>query len=165
MIYVLYFLASVLGLIILMTLIGLLLPKKHSSKRSTQVNASPSRVFQLLTAAKKYPEWRSEVKSIELLNETGTEWKESTKFGEMTLKISAQEPPEKLIITVGGEGLPFGGVWTFDLEAKSGGTEVTLAEDGEIYPPLFRFISRFIIGNHRTVEVYLSQVKKALEKK
>jgi hypothetical protein len=32
---------------------------------------------------------------------------------------------------------------------------VRITEEGEVYNPVFRFISRFVIGQTRTIETYL----------
>ena len=42
------------------------------------------------------------------------------------------------------------------------GSEVTIKEDGEVYSPLFRFVSRFIMGNASTVEEYLKALQTKL---
>ena len=49
--------------------------------------------------------------------------------------------------------------WLGDWEVKNeqdGGTLVTVTEDGEIYNPFFRVMSKLIFGYHRTQESYLS---------
>ena len=30
-----------------------------------------------------------------------------------------------------------------------------MAEDGEVYNPIFRFVSRFVMGHHATMDRYL----------
>ena len=55
--------------------------------------------------------------------------------------------------------LPFGGSWTYEL-APVGDSETTLriTEDGEVYNPIFRFVSRFVMGHDATIRQYLSAV-------
>jgi hypothetical protein len=38
------------------------------------------------------------------------------------------------------------------------GTELTITENGEVYNPLFRFVSRFIMGHAATIEKYQRDV-------
>jgi hypothetical protein len=50
--------------------------------------------------------------------------------------------------------LPFGGSWTYEVSAAGSGTELNITENGEVYNPLFRFVSRFIMGHTATIEKY-----------
>ena len=34
------------------------------------------------------------------------------------------------------------------------------SEDGDVYNPIFRFVSRFVIGQHRTIDSYLQGLAK-----
>jgi hypothetical protein len=56
---------------------------------------------------------------------------------------------------------PFGGTWTFELTRAGAGTRVTITERGEVYNPIFRFLSRFVFGHTATLESCLL----ALERK
>ena len=49
-----------------------------------------------------------------------------------------------------------------ELAADGGGTRLTITEDGEVYNPLFRFVSRFIMGHTSSIDRYLADVQKAL---
>lgn len=48
------------------------------------------------------------------------------------------------------------------VEGCRGATELTVIEDGEVYNPLFRFVSRLIIGHTATIDVYLAALHKRL---
>ena len=41
-------------------------------------------------------------------------------------------------------------------------TRVHLLRHGEVYNPLFRFVSRFIFGHHRTIDHYLEDLERHL---
>jgi hypothetical protein len=43
------------------------------------------------------------------------------------------------------------------------GSELRITEEGEVYNPIFRFVSRFIMGHTATIDSYLSAVRKRLE--
>ncbi len=43
------------------------------------------------------------------------------------------------------------------------GSELTIVEEGEVYSPLFRFVSKFIIGQASTVEKYLKALQVKLK--
>jgi hypothetical protein len=60
------------------------------------------------------------------------------------------------------EGMPFGGSWTYELSDSDGGTEVRITEDGVVYNPIFRFVSRFVMGHHGTMDGYLTNLGRKL---
>jgi hypothetical protein len=74
--------------------------------------------------------------------------------------VDRSEPQQVLVTRIADETLPFGGTWTWQLEAMpGGGTRVTTTEDGFVKPALFRFLSRFVFGHHttlRTVQLALA---------
>ncbi len=49
-----------------------------------------------------------------------------------------------------------------ELAAAAGGTRVRVTEDGEVYNPLFRFVSRFIMGHTATMDRYLDDLAAVL---
>ena len=50
------------------------------------------------------------------------------------------------------------------LEESGGKTKVTITENGEVYNPIFRFVSKFIIGYSATANRYLADLRSELEK-
>jgi hypothetical protein len=59
--------------------------------------------------------------------------------------------------------LPFGGKWTYELTPSGTGTMLRITEDGEVYNPVFRFVSRFVMGHTATMDKYLADVGKAID--
>ena len=56
--------------------------------------------------------------------------------------------------------LPFGGQWTITLAAAdAGGTRVVVTEDGEVYNPFFRFVSRVFMNQAGSIETYLAGLR------
>ena len=51
--------------------------------------------------------------------------------------------------------LPFGGSWEYRVTAEGAGSRVQVTEHGEVYNPVFRFVSRFIMGHSATASAYL----------
>jgi hypothetical protein len=47
------------------------------------------------------------------------------------------------------------------LHAEGGKTTVSITEDGDVYNPVFRFVSRFFIGHEATITTYLANLQKA----
>ncbi|MGH9763547.1 MAG: LIC10604 family protein, partial [Blastocatellia bacterium] len=54
--------------------------------------------------------------------------------------------------------LPFGGSLKYEIEKAGDGIIITITEDGEVYNPVFRFVSRFIMGHSATIEGYLKDL-------
>jgi hypothetical protein len=67
-----------------------------------------------------------------------------------------------MVTVIVDKNLPFGGSWTFELKAEAAATTLTITENGEVYNPLFRFMSKFIFGHTATLEKYLQDLKSAL---
>jgi hypothetical protein len=60
--------------------------------------------------------------------------------------------------TIADPSLPFGGRWVYELEpTPSGGTRVTVTEEGEVYNPIFRVVSRFM-DQSATIKEYLTDL-------
>ena len=67
-----------------------------------------------------------------------------------------------MVTRIVDDDLPFGGTWTYRLAAAGEGTEVTITEDGEIYNPVFRVVSRFFIGYEATMTTYLDGLERRM---
>lgn len=151
------------GLIALMAIIGSLLPRGHTASRTAVINKPPDILWQTMTDCAAFPQWRADVKSVEILpdRDGNRVWREDGKNGKMTLETIEASPPSRLVLRIADPDLPFGGKWTYQLEPGSGGCRVTITEDGEVYNPIFRFMSRFFFSQSASIETYL----KALGKK
>ena len=58
-------------------------------------------------------------------------------------------------------GLPFGGFWIIALEPAGSGTTIRIEEHGTVTNPVFRFVSRFILGHEATMKAYLADLERA----
>jgi hypothetical protein len=56
--------------------------------------------------------------------------------------------------------LPFGGTRTYKIEPSTDGAccTLTITEDGEVYPPPFRFMSKYFFGHAATMEKCLKNL-------
>jgi len=70
-----------------------------------------------------------------------------------------------MVTRIADKTLPFGGIWIFDVSPTSEGCRLNITERGEIYNPLFRFVSRFLVGYHRTLDTYLQNVSRKFEER
>ncbi len=82
--------------------------------------------------------------------------------GRSRSKLQESEPPRRLVTRITDKTLPFGGAWTFTLQPVDGGTKLTITENGEVYNPLFRVMSRFVFGHTATIDRYLGDLQKHL---
>ncbi|WP_428261329.1 SRPBCC family protein [Haliangium sp.] len=78
--------------------------------------------------------------------------------GPVTLAVLERDPPRRLVLYLAGMGPGFVGTWTFDLAPDPAGTRLTLTERGEIENPVFRFLSRFVIGYTTAIDAYLDDL-------
>jgi hypothetical protein len=155
----------VLGVIVLLIVavvaIGALLPKRHEVARSASFKASPEKLFALIAGDQS---WRPDVKECELIaDQNGRQFqRETSKHGETILyELMDEKPPVAIVRRIATENLPYGGSWSFELQPVEGGTRVRITEDGEVYNPIFRFVSKFVIGQTATLDTYLKAMGKA----
>jgi hypothetical protein len=79
----------------------------------------------------------------------------------MTYEITSATPPVSLTRRIIGKNLPFDGSWTYTLSTSPSGTSVRITEDANIYNPVFRFMSRFVLGYTGTMDKYLQALGRA----
>jgi len=154
---VLGLLAVVVGLGLFVVIVGYLLPVKHVAVVSARVPATPEQVWGALTDVATYPKWRGDVTSVEMLpTESGhVAWRERGTNDAISFAIEQAEPPRRLVTRITDKSLPFGGGWEYEVAPDGAGSRVQITEHGEVYNPVFRFVSRFIMGHSATASAYL----------
>ncbi len=161
--WVLIILGVLLCLVLIIVIIGYFLPVKHTSSVQVSINASPAEVWSRLTDFSGYPAWRSDVKSVNV--HSAVEWVEVNDRGDsLPLKIITQDTGQRLVTKIQGHGLPFGGGWEFRLKNNGDSTMVTITENGEVYNPLFRFVSKFIMGHNATLKKYAGSLEQSFRR-
>lgn len=159
--WVLMIVGVLAGLMAIMLVIGKLLPVAHTASRRAEFKAPPEKIWQLLTQFADYPKWRKELKQVETLSEKA--WKETDSHGQViTFELQEARPLEKMVTVIADKNLPFGGSWTFELKTNAATTTLTITENGEVYNPFFRFMSKYVFGHTATLEKYLENLKSAL---
>jgi hypothetical protein len=133
----------------IVVLIGAVLEKEHVASRKMVLKASPADVFALIAGPS---DWRG-VK-YELLAQNPLQWRETASNGAITYERVETVDPSRIVNRIADPKLPFGGSWTYEIAPSGTGTELTITENGEVYNPLFRFVSRFIMGHTATIEKY-----------
>jgi len=139
-------LAALIVLLVLVfiigTVVGRRLPVGHVASRSATFAVPPERVW-------------------DVINDPA--FMRSRGVGDMKTETVESVPPRRLVRRIVGEA-DFGGTWTSDLDGEpGGGTWLVITENGEVYNTFFRFISRYIVGHHRTIDSYLAALRRHLE--
>jgi len=148
------------ALIVIVVVAGWCLPKSHVVSRSITLRQRPGTVFELISNFPASPSWRSDVKRVEMLPaENGRiRFCEAGNNGTITYEVVESQPAQRLVTQIADKSLPFGGTWIFELQPTADGCRLTITENGEVYNPVFRFVSRFVLGQTRTIDNYLSDL-------
>jgi hypothetical protein len=159
-------LGVVAALLVLIVVIGYTLPVSHRAQVTATIAAPPEQVYALITDVAAFPAWRTGVRSVELLPSPDGQrrWREASKNGAIPYVVERQTPPSILVTRIDSKSMPFGGTWTYELKpGRDGRTTLQITEDGEVYNPIFRFVSRFFIGYEGTMRQYVSDVSRTLK--
>ncbi|HYT67755.1 MAG TPA: hypothetical protein VEL51_15095 [Vicinamibacterales bacterium] len=131
--WIVYVLAAIAIVGVLVVIIGYSLPKAHSASRITKVGLPPDATYTLLT--------------------------EMAQASEVPVRLERLERPTLFVARICDPSLPFGGTWTYRIAPAGTGSEVTITEDGEVYNPFFRFMSRFVFGHYATLDGFMKKLE------
>jgi hypothetical protein len=131
----LWLIAAVIALGIVATVIGWWLPVQHVASRSATFAAAPEELYRVVSDVAAYREWLDDSTPVQVVDAV---------------------PPQRFITRVVDPDGQFGGTWTFDIAPDASGSRLTITEHGEVYNPLFRFMSRFVFGHTATMDRYLA---------
>jgi hypothetical protein len=137
-------------------LVGAALPLRHHATRKARFRVSPEALYAVMGGP---PDWRFGVERFGALpdNDGRRQWWEEDQHGQkITYEVIEEVAAKRLAVRIADRNLPFGGTWTYDIApAPSGGSDLRITEDGEIYNVIYRVVSRFFLGYTRTMETYL----------
>lgn len=139
--YLITAVVALCGALAALTIVGVFLPKQHTGRAEAVIAASPDKLWDLMEREK---EWFPNVPP--------------------TITLPATQRPVRRVTKISDTSLPFGGVWTVDLEYQQNQTRVRILEEGEVYNPLFRFLARFAFGYDTTAKNYLAGLAKEAAK-
>ena len=148
--------AVIAVLILAVVAIGYSLPVSHVAIVSTSIPAPPDSVWRAITTPSSYPSWRPGV-TVDMVDTSGGRlaWRETSDGETIGYVAEASEPRRRFVTRIADRDLPFGGSWEYRIEPDSSATRVTITERGEVYNPIYRFVSRFIIGHTATLTDYM----------
>ena len=128
-------------LIAIIAAIGATLPRNHTASRTLRVRRPPQEAWTAITQAMN--------------------------ASDIPVDIVESDPPRTLVSKVKETEKMFGGTWTVaiapvDPSTSSGqaASTITITEDGWVGNPIFRFVSRFVMGHHATMDGMLKSVAK-----
>ena len=128
--------AALIALIVLATVVGAMLPRNHVASRTIRLHRTPDQVW--------------------------TAYTQATAASSVPVDVIENDPPRRMVTRVKETEKMFGGTWTCVVTPVSDGATITITEDGWVANPFFRFVSRFIIGHHATMDGVLKQMAATL---
>jgi uncharacterized protein YndB with AHSA1/START domain len=150
-------LGAVVGLVLLLVVVGMLLPREHTARATIELAATPERVWAVVSDFAGAARWRPDLESVRLDTSSGgtVRFVETTPEGEIPFEVVSQDPPRRQVVRVIDDGLPFGGTWTWELVPLGGGTGVTLTEDGFTRNPIYRTLGLVFFRPTESIARYL----------
>ena len=149
-------LVGLLLLVVVVFAIGAALPKAHTAKVRTTINAPADSVYAAIADVERATSWRSGLQKVEVLNRNPMQWRETADWGAITFVRDEAVAPKRLVARIADESEGFGGTWTYEIAASPDGkgSTVTITENGTVSNPLFRFLSKFVFGHYTSLETY-----------
>ena len=143
-------------------LVGAFMPVKHQISVAKNIKLDRAKLWRLLTDYSKYPKWRSDISSVERLEDRdGAEvWGETDsrkqQIAYQTRDVIEGTQFKRIIVS---ENLAFGGAWIFQLKDAAEGSELTIREEGEVYHPLFRVLGKYVFGFDTSIKRFLRDLE------
>jgi len=85
---------------------------------------------------------------------------QATAASGVPVDVVESDPPRRQVTRVKNTEKNFGGTWTITITPSPGGSTLTITEDGWVSNPVFRFVSRYVMGHHATMDRMLKDVAK-----
>ena len=134
--WILIVLAAMVAVVALAALIGATLPRNHIASRSVALRRTPAEIWPVVMQA--------------------------TASSGVPIDVIESDPPRRQVTRVKETEKMFGGTWTITITPTPTGGTLTITEDGWVGNPIFRFVSRYVMGHHATMDGMLRQVAKTL---
>ena len=162
--YVLIGLGVIIVAVLVIVLIGWTLPVKHVASRSVALTATPDSIFSLISRAEDFPRWRTGVTKVDIVaTMPKMQFREHGPDGALLFEVTESNPPRRLVTRIADPSLPFGGRWIYEITPSPSGSELRITEEGEVYNPIFRFVSRYLMGHTRTIDRYLADLTRQVQ--
>lgn len=161
--WIIIIVVALIALIALAYLIGYFMPVRHKASMTVKLNATPQRTWSIVRSPQEFMTWRSGLKNV--ISTDSTHWTEISGNGTIHYEVEIMHPNETFVSRIMNRDLPFGGSWTFELKPADQQTQLTITEDGEVYNPIFRFMSKYVFGHEASLRQYATDLDKYINKK
>jgi hypothetical protein len=142
-------------------LLGLVTPPDHVATSQADFDADPVAIWPLISQPERFPEWRADLESVDMLSEDRRQWRERGSFGDITYRLVVFEPEARFGAEIADTDQGYSGGWTWELLPRAGGTTVRVTESGRVDNPLFRAVAR-LTGLNATMDGALEALGAAL---
>ena len=115
---------------------GAMLPVSHIASRRARFNQPPAAIWAAIHREKTF-------------REDGVNY-----------EVTRSEPPRLLETRIADQNLPYGGTWLYEISPAADGAVLRITENGNVYNPIFRFVSRFIMGHTAAIDKSLNDLGK-----
>lgn len=149
----LFVVLAVVGLVAVVTVVGLFMPRNHVATSEITLKQPPDKVYAALRDIGGMKAWWTDLKVSERVSgAAGERWRQEASGFKMEIDVINDAPPTGFTTKIVEEkGAPFGGMWHYRFTSTPSGTTVTATEEGWIAPPPFRVIAT-MRGLHRSLD-------------
>lgn len=102
--WILFFIAGLLGLVLIVAVVGAALPRSHKASRTLRLRRTPDVVWPVVT--------------------------QLAGASSVPVEVVERRPPNRLVTRVKDSEKNFGGTWTIAIDAVPDGSRLTITEDG-----------------------------------
>ena len=149
---------AVIALIaVLVVAVGFALPERHRAVVRAHYAQPVEAVHHAIIDVAAAPAWRAGVDSVHILSQQPLTWREYTEWGTLTMAM-VETSSNRIVSRIADTSQGFGGTWTYHLMPDADGTTLTITEDGEVYNPIFRVMSKFVFGYYDGLENYAADL-------
>ena len=134
--WIVFVVGGLIVIVVAIVVVGSMLPRTHTASRTLRVRRTPTDVWPVIT--------------------------QTAPASSVPVDVLENDPPRRLVTRVTAAERNFGGTWTILLTPTAEGSDVTVTEDGWVANPIFRFMSRYVMGHHATMDALLTSVAKTL---
>ena len=154
------------GLIVVVYLIGLSLPKEITVVKETVFSASPKQVYEIITDNSNWT-YRSSVTDLKVISENKgfEEWIETSADGNV-IHFKTKEKIPYSFYSFEMQGKLFDGNWTGEfIEAEEGKTLFIATENIIVRNPIFKVVSYFAMDIEKMMLDYQNDVSQEIMKR
>ncbi|MGK0361586.1 MAG: hypothetical protein ACI9U2_003904 [Bradymonadia bacterium] len=151
-------------------IVGGRLSESHEASASRCFKTAPETLFAFVTDPTALVNWRPDLRKVEALPSVDGRpaWRETSKHGRMQLVVEESLPPTtvaegRYVTRVVESSAPFGGRWTWIFTPDgTGGTRLTITEEGIIASRTVRAMAHHMLGVDATVNAVLAALQRQL---